>query len=206
MDKKFEINLEQLYTATFKEPLKKGFFNESKNIFNIFDINKDGEIDENEIFNVFQQFSNYSSRNSNDKKENASTIFDEVEAKCMVEQNQTKEGKTYAQLGVTISEVFNFLNTLLNNISDVEKINEEEPTTSFESFTKIDKTTEEDPFDEEQDQIKQKPIELTEEQKKNAAELSNIPERGEHQFSKEECEQLAQLTPEELMKQKNTLI
>lgn len=189
MDNKFELNLSKLFNSYFQEPLKSEDFKESENIFSIFDLNKDGKIDNSEIDNICKQLYNYSSKNTSDTRQNANTIFDEIEAKSFIEENKTKEGKTYAQLGVTISDIFNFIETLIkNSTTEVQK-------EKVISFQKIESSISEDAVIEE-------PLELNDEQKRIAKELANVPERKENQFNKEECERFAQLSKEDLEKAK----
>ena len=190
MDKKFEINLNKLFCSSFQEPLKSEFFKESKNVFSIFDLNKDNKIDDGEIYNICEQLYGYISKNSSDTRENASTIFDETEAKSFIDNNKTKDGKTFAQAGITVSEVFGFLNTLLSNIPSNIQTADKEDLSSLKTTESLN------------DGFMEKQIELTDEQKQTAKELANIPERQNNQFSKQECEMLAKLSKDELEKAK----
>ena len=182
MSDKFEINIDFLAYFRSNEKIKAEDFKESKTAFSIFDANGDGELDSKEIYNVFKQIVKYSNKNQHDTRQSAYTIFDETEAQSFVNETTAKDGKTFSEIGVSIKEIFNLLNTLMTkSVDDEEEIVSEEDVGNF----KIEVN-------------KPEKAELTEEQKKIAKELSNIPERKDQQFTKEECEQLAQLTPEEL--------
>ena len=183
MGAKFEINLDFLIDFKSKEKIKAEDFKESSAVFSIFDTNNDGEIDNGEIDNIFMQLMKYSPKNKEDAREQNYVIFDETEAESFIKEGKTKGGKTFADLGVTVSEVFNFLNNLIN---------------------KADKNSNQSTFSEGlvKESLVEKEVELTPAQEKVAEELSNIPERKDNQFSREECVQLAQLTEENLTKAK----
>ena len=179
MDNKFEINISFLDCFKSNGKIKARDFKDSKNIFSIFDQNHDKELDNKEIFNILQELFKHSDKNNDDTRENAFDIFDDVEAKSFVNETKNKDGKTFAELGVTISEVFNFLKTLSTKAVE-EPV--EEPVEEFKK-------------EEREGTI----IELTEEQKQIAKELANIPEREEQQFTEQECAMLAsRLSKEEL--------
>lgn len=184
MDNKFEINVDFLAYFRSKGKVEAGDFYESKNIFSVFDKNHDGELDNNEISSIFKQIIKHSDKNNNDTRADAFAIFDDVEAKSFVNETKNKDGKTFAELGISISELFNFLKTL-----STKAVEEPEELEAGSNGTKISKeeTNEEDTE-----------IELTNEQKQIAKKLADIPERKEQQFTEQECALLARLTKEEL--------
>jgi len=198
MDKKFEINLNKLFNSYFQKPLESEDFKESKNTFSIFDLNKDGKIDDSEVGNICRQLFGYTSKNTSDTRKEASTIFDEAEAESFIKENKDQSGQTLEQLGITVKEVFNFLNTLLQKADDNQMNSNEE-----EVIVPLQKEKDQLPLSfDDGALVKENAVELTDEQENIAKELANIPERKEQQFSREDCVQLAQLTKDELEKAK----
>lgn len=192
MDKKLEFNLNYLIGTNFNKPLKAEDFKESKNIFSIFDLDKDGKINKEEANNIFQQLMNYSEKNTSDTRENAYAILDESEGESLINEGQNAAGKTFAELGATVAEMFKFLNTFLSKVEQSTAEESESGVTPSESGDVLSGASEQEDV-------------LTPEQEAIARELSNIPQRGKEQFSKEDCAMLAKLTPEELEKAKKLL-
>ena len=153
---------------------------ENKKLFNIFDLNSNGQLDENEATSILSKFNKYKNRifSTNKIKTNdGNSIFDEKESKNFIEELETDTGKKFATFDITIIDIFEFCETI------AEKVLIRDNGCKEKSESDIPEKT---------------PQPLNVSQAKIAQELANIPERENEQFSEEECALLAQLTPEEL--------
>lgn len=179
----FEINIDFLKNFSNKSTKVDDANLKNSKLFNIFDKNKDGSLDGDEIQNIFTKIAEASDSNKGDTRELGYAILDESEAEALLNQATEENGKTFKALGITVKDFFEFLKTL--------KANAPEETPAKESTTKDD-------FVKLPSAIEEEEIELTPEQEGAAKKFENIPQRVEQQFSKRDCQMLAQLTDEEM--------
>lgn len=182
----FEIDISFLNKYHSEKELTKDDFKGAEELFSIFDKDNSGTLNAGEIRTIFNQVQNSSDKNTQDKRSNEYAILDGSEAEHFISQNKDNDGKTYKDMGVNISQVFNFFNVLKNNyVERQEEVQEEQPSGSKIS----DKWAKDVEVNTDSPQIV-----LSE----RAKQFRNIPERGEQQFTESECNQLAMLTDEEL--------
>ena len=175
---KLEININFFSNYKPIKKLTKSDFQGLESLFNIFNTDGDDKLSDKEIHDIFAQIALSAAVNKKDSRQNNNSIFDSDEAEHFILNNKSSQGNILKDLGVTISQVFEFLKIIESN-----SIQEEvDPGEDFEKIIEkedIDNTTIE-----------------------RANKFKNIPERGENQFTDEERIQLANLTDEEIDKAK----
>jgi len=159
-------------------------FKDSK-LFNIFDKNKNGTIDKNEMENIFNNVAKASDTNKNDNREIAYAILDEAEAEALLNQTPDDNSKTFKELGVTVKDFIQFLKSFADKVPQETEGQKIIPLEGKVLDGSVLKSEEED-------------LSLTPEQAKIAQQFEFISKRGEQQFSSLDCKKLAQLKPEEL--------
>ena len=182
----FEINIDFLSNYDSKKKLTKDVFKGSENLFNIFNTDGDNILSKNEIGNIFQKIINSSETNTQDTRKNQYALLDSKEAEHFINNNQNTQGKSYKELGVSISQLFDFLNVLKENMAQVQT----QESTNDDNFTKI------------QQESSSENVEVDNETIEKIKEFRHIPERKDQQFTEQEQIQLAQLNDSELEKAK----
>ena len=180
----FEIDISFSNNYHSKKELTKEDFKGAENLFSIFDKDNSGTLSAGEIRTIFSQVQNSSDKNTKDKRSNEYAILDGSEAEHFISQNKDNAGNTYKDLGVDISQVFNFFNVLKDNYIEQQEEVEPAPEGNLKSSDEMDR----------EDEDSGSPIVISE----RAKQFLNIPERGEQQFTEEECARLDTLTDEEL--------
>ena len=110
----------------------------------IFDKDNSGTLNAGEIRTIFNQVQNSSDKNTQDKRSNEYAILDGSEAEHFISQNKDNDGNTYKDLGVDISQVFNFFNVLKNNYVERQEEVQEDPEGNSKCSGKTDDEYESD--------------------------------------------------------------
>lgn len=182
----FEINIDFLTKFKGKSDcINSADFKNLQKLFNIFDKNKDGTLDNTEIKNIFDKLSQVSDKNTGDNREIGYSILDESEAEAFLNQSKDDKGKSLKELGISIKDFFDFLKTMQTNAPEEEFSSDDEQEGIMGKVSAS--------LDDNEDNV-----ELTPQEQAIAEKFENIPQRGKEQFSSQDCQKLAKLSKEEL--------